>query len=217
MAAITGAVISAGAGIYSANRQSSAARNAARAQQQATDAQIAEQRRQFDLAREDSAPWRAAGQQGLQGLLGLLADPNSIQDSAAYQWRFDQGVRGLDRSAAARGSLFSGGQSADLTRFGQGLASQEYSDQWNRLAGLAGVGQAVNSQNAMLGANMAGNIGNALQNNANARASSYFNQANNQSQLAAGLGGMFGNWYAQNSANNGGGSGWYLGSRPGPG
>lgn len=217
MAAITGAVIAAGATAYAANRQSNAAEDAARAQQEGTDATIAEQRRQFDLARSDSAPWREAGQQGLTGLLGLLSDPNSIQDSQAYQWRLGQGIQSLDRSAAARGSLFSGGQSADLMRFGQGEASQEYGNQWNRLAGLAGVGQTVNSQNAALGANMAGNIGNALQNNANARASSYMMQGNNQAQMAAGLGGMFNNWYQQNSANNGGGTGWYLGQRPGPG
>lgn len=205
-------------GAYSANRQNSAARNASRAQQQATDATIAEQRRQFDLARQDQQPFMQAGYDALTRQQNFLnGDYSQALASPDYAARLSRGIDALDRGAAARGSLFSGGADADRMRFGADLASEGLDTYWNRLAGRAGQGQVATSGLASLGANMAGNIGNALQNGANARASSYYNQANTNSQLAAGLGGMFNNWYQNNSANNGGGSGWYLGSRPGPG
>lgn len=178
------------------------ARRAADAQAQAQQAAIDEQRRQYDQTRQDMEPWRLAGQDGLNRLQGLLNDPNSIQDSNAYQWRLGQGLQALDRSAAARGGMFNGGHSADLMQFGQGLASQEYGDQWNRLAGLAGVGQTANSQLGQFGANMAGNVGNALGNIGNARASSYANQGQNYAQMAGVIGGGFNNWLqGRNQAN----------------
>ena len=180
-------------------------------------AAIEEQRRQYDQTRQDMAPWLAAGREGLGGLQQLLADPNSIQNSTAYQWRLGQGTQNLDRSAAARGGLFSGGHSADLMSFGQGLASQEYGDQWNRLAGLAGVGQTTASSLGQFGANMAGNVGNALGNIGNIRQSAYQQQGQNNANLAYGIGGAFNNWYQGQRANNPGGTGWYLGNNPGRG
>lgn len=212
------AIATVAVGAYSANRQNSAARNAANAQQQATDATIAEQRRQYDLTRQDYAPFREAGVDALGRQQAFLnGDRSGFENDAGYLFMRDEMQRGVERGAAARGGLFSGGSQADLAARLGGLANTTAGDYWNRLAGRAGQGQVATSGLASLGANMAGNIGNALQNGANARASSYYNQANNNSQLAAGLGGMFNNWYQNNSANNGGGSGWYLGSRPGAG
>jgi hypothetical protein len=49
----------------------------------------------------------------------LLADPG-------YDWRLSQGVRAADMGAAAKGTVRTGGHMADLTAFGQGLASQEW-------------------------------------------------------------------------------------------
>lgn len=125
------------------------------------------------------------------GLKELLADPDSIQDSAAYQFRFDQGLQGADRSAAARGGLYSGGHSADLLKFGQGLASQEYADQWNRLANIATMGQNAAVQAGSSMQNTANNIGNLYaqqgQNNANAtigRANAYGNALAGLSSIA---------------------------------
>ena len=58
MAAITGAVVAAGATAYGASRQASATRSAA-------NTAAAEQARQFDLARQDQRPWLEAGQNAL--------------------------------------------------------------------------------------------------------------------------------------------------------
>lgn len=218
MAAITGAALAAGAAVYSANRQSSAARSAARTQQQAADAQVAEQRRQYDLSRQDQMPFLQAGTDALRRQQQALdGDWSGFQNSPDYAYALEQMQRGVERGAAARGSLFNVGTNVDLSRALGGLASQNFNNYWNRLAGRAGQGQVTATNLGALGANMATNIGNAYQNAANARSSSYAAQANAQSQMAGAIGGLFNNWYQTNSANNGGGSGWYLGSRPGPG
>ncbi len=212
-----GAVIGAAAGLvgnYMSNKGNERGADAATGAQYAA---IDEQRRQYDQTREDMAPWLTAGRGALGRLEGLLTNPNSIQDSTAYQWRLGQGMQGLDRSAASRGNLFSGGHNADVQSFGQGMASQEYGDQWNRLAGLAGVGQTTANSLGSLGANMAGNIGNALGNIGQARQSMYQQQGQNNANLAYGIGGAFNNWYQGNRANNPGGTGWYFGNNPGKG
>lgn len=211
--AIAGAAIGA-VGSYMSNKGNKDGANAASDAQYAS---IEEQRRQYDQSRADMQPWLHAGQNALGGLQGLLKDPNSIKDSNAYQFQMGQGLQGLDRSAASRGNLFSGGHNADVLGFSQGLASQEYGNQWNRLAGLAGVGQTAASNLGSLGAGMASNVGNALGNVGNIRNSMYQQQGQNSAQLAYGVGGAFNNWYQGNKANNPGGTGWYVGNNPGKG
>lgn len=200
-----GAIAGAAVGVIGGVLSNRSAQRGADAATQAQMAGIEEQRRQYDQTRQDMEPWRAAGQQGLSGLQRLLASPDSIQDSAAYQWRFNQGLQGLDRSAAARGGLFSGGHSADLLGYGQGMASQEYNDQWNRLAGLSGVGQNANSQLGALGANMAGNVANAYGNIGNARQSMYGQIGSNNAQMVGAIGGAFNQWNQNRLAQQGGG------------
>lgn len=70
-------------------------------------------------------------------LNALMANPDSIKDSAAYKFSFDQGKDAVERSAAAKGMLGSGNVLAELTKFGSGLAAQNYNTEANRLAGLA--------------------------------------------------------------------------------
>lgn len=68
-------LIAAGVGaagtIAASNAQSKAAKSAANASQQATDASIAEQRRQFDIAQQNQQPWLNTGQSALTELAGL--------------------------------------------------------------------------------------------------------------------------------------------------
>lgn len=96
-----------------------------------------------------------------------------FQESPGYQFAFDEGVRGIDRSASARGMLNSGATIKAQTRFGQGIANQEYGNYVNRLASLAGVGQSATNATAALGASAASNQGNALMQAGQARASGY--------------------------------------------
>lgn len=70
----------------------------------------------------------------------LLDDPNSIQQSAGYQFRVNQGQEALQRSLGAKGMLASGNRLMDLTKYGQDMASQEYDNQFGRLKDLLGTG-----------------------------------------------------------------------------
>ncbi len=131
-----------------------------------------------------------------KGLAGGKFDTNN----PAYQFQLKQGQQALDRSAAARGMGYSGAQMKAAQQYGQGLASQEYdkqygransefTDYYNRLAGLSQGGQQAAStlgnygnQYATSGSNTLGSLGGYLQNNlgqaANARASGYIGGAN---------------------------------------
>jgi hypothetical protein len=127
--------------------------------------------------------------------------------SPDYQFRFNEGQRALDSSAAARGTLMSGRQLQELTNFGQNLASQEYGNYMNRLFGVAGLapsgGQNLAAQGGMQGFNnmfnAAGSLGTNLGNIAGAQGQNTANIWGSAlgnidfGGLASGIGGMFGN------------------------
>ncbi len=107
-----------------------------------------------------------------------------FQATPGYQFSVDEGIRALDRSAAAQGRLQGGGYGRDLVDYGIGMANQEFNTYADRLAGLAGMGQGATSATSTLGAGAANSIsnslmtgaqlqGNALQNAGTARASGY--------------------------------------------
>jgi hypothetical protein len=73
-----------------------------------------------------------------QRLAELINNPNSIENTNAYKFRFNQGQQALERSAAARGMLNSGNTLAALADYGQGQASQEYGNEFNRLSQAVG-------------------------------------------------------------------------------
>lgn len=74
-----GAAIAAGGAIIGGSMQSGATKDAARAQQEQSEAAIKEQRRQYDLSRKDFEPYREAGYGALDRLQFLLG-----LDAAAY-------------------------------------------------------------------------------------------------------------------------------------
>lgn len=185
---------------------SSGAKKAATAQEQAArDAQAA-QERMFQKQIELQEPFRQAGltaQQQIMQLLGIggdktaagygsLAQPfgtQQFQQDPGYAFRQSEGMKALERSAAARGGLLSGSTMKGIQRFGQDLASQEYQNAFNRyqveraarlnpLQSLMGSGQS--SANVLTGAagqagqNEAANLYGAGQ----ARASGYIGSAN---------------------------------------
>lgn len=152
----------------------------------------------YNQQRQDMAPWLAAGQSSLGELLRQMGagdfdttvNPQNIANDPGYQFRMAEGQKALERSASARGMLASGGALRSLSRYSQGVASDEYQNAWsrnqaentgryNRLAGMAGVGQqasqtmgaygsqygqvmnAAGAQYGNQGANAYGAIGNA--------------------------------------------------------
>jgi len=89
-------------------------------------------------------------------LKSLMENPNSIQNSGAYRFAFDQGQQAIERSAAAKGMLNSGNILAELAKYGQGMASQQYDKEADRLGQFAMQKEAndinrsaANSRNAL--------------------------------------------------------------------
>lgn len=115
-----------------------------------------------------------AGQGGTPG----KPDMSVFFESPDYQFNLNEGQKAIDRSAAARGGLLSGGAVREGTRYASGLASREYSNFVDRLMQQAGLGATGIGASASAGANTAGLVGNAAMNGANARGSAYLTGAN---------------------------------------
>ena len=119
-----------------------------------------------------------------QGGYGSLMKDFGMEDFNAdpgYAFRMAEGHKALERSAAARGSLLSGGQLKALTRYGQDMGSQEYGNAYNRymnnraskfnqLSSVAGLGQTSAGQVANMGTQVAGMVGNNMMDAGQARA-----------------------------------------------
>lgn len=56
----------------------------------------------------------------------------NFQEEPGYQFRQAEGQRAIESGAAARGNMLSGATQKALARYGQGLASQEYGQAYNR-------------------------------------------------------------------------------------
>lgn len=82
----------------------------------------------------------------------LIENPNSISETGAYKFNFDEGQRAVERSAAASGMSGSGNVLAELAKYGSGLASQEYGKEADRLGSLSGM-----QKNYLLGLKSAAN------------------------------------------------------------
>ncbi len=106
----------------------------------------------------------------------MQAARDRFMETPGYQFRFDEGLRALDRSASARGRLGSGGRDRELIRYGQGIAADEFQTYADRLAGIAGMGQGATTTTATLGQQSSNAISNALQTGA-ARAGGYIADA----------------------------------------
>lgn len=131
---------------------------------------------------------------------GSLMRDFSMQDFEAdpgYAFRMSEGMKGLERSAAARGNLLSGATMKGIQRFGQDLGSQEYMNAFNRyqtnranklnpLQSLAGVGQTTATNLASQGQQYGQGASEAAYQGANARASGYVGSANAWNQALGG-------------------------------
>lgn len=166
------AVIGASAGLLGASMSSRAASRAADAQTQAADAAIAEQQRQYDTTREDFAPYRAAGTNALQQLVGQMGQqvtPQEVMQDPGYRFGMDQGLQALARRQAAMGGRVSGQALRAASRFGTDYGASGYNaayqrrqDALNRLAAIAGIGQTATGSSAVAGGQASNAISNML-------------------------------------------------------
>lgn len=120
-------------------------------------------------------PYADTGRESLATLSQLANAPQDqfafqfSQDDPSYQFRMAEGQKALERSAAARGILQTGGTLKALTRYGQDAASQEYQSAFNRAKSTFDTNQAARQQRigalsglATLGSNAAGQMGQNL-------------------------------------------------------
>ena len=161
-----------------------AADDAARATAEATNRATELQRRMYEENVARQKPFYDVGVNALPELVEASRYKNfgadQFQADPGYAFRLKEGQKALERSAAARGGLLSGGTGKALQRFGQEMGSQEYTNAFNRyqteraarlqpLQSLTGFGQTTANTLGTAGQAMAGDVGNA-----------YINQGVNQ-------------------------------------
>lgn len=176
MGSIVGGLASAVVGGVVGNK---ASKRQAKATRQATEASLAG----FNFLKDNELVTGAQDQgqlaQGLiSALLGLGGDETAanrafdqFRDSTGFRFRTDRGLDAINTNRAVRGLLNSGGTLKALNTFGQGIASDEFSNFLSQLGAIQGTGLTsafnVASQGATGGANAAqvGLAGAAAQNN----------------------------------------------------
>lgn len=110
-----------------------------------------------------------------------------------YQYRLQQGLKAIQGTAAARGSLMSGRTLKALDQYGTDQANQYYTQErnnfqalqdrnWNRQAGLAGIGQTTTQQQNAAASSYAGNVGSGMTAIGNAIGASQIAQGNAAAQ-----------------------------------
>jgi hypothetical protein len=161
----------------------------------------------YNQNREDQGPYRTAGYEGLARLrlllgldqskagdadFGMLTKPFTgadLEKEPGYQFGLKQGTQATERSASARGGLFSGATLKALAKFGQDYGGTKFNEGFNRdattkgnlfgmLSGVSGTGQAATNQVGAAGSNFAANQGNLLTGAANAGAAASLAKGN---------------------------------------
>ncbi|AOF85742.1 hypothetical protein BSY239_681 [Hydrogenophaga sp. RAC07] len=209
VAAVAGPVIG---GLIGAD----AAGDASDAQSQSAARTDATNRYVFDKQVELQEPFRQTGLQANNRLLQLLGmasggdengslmrdfSMNDFEADPGYQFRMDEGTRAVEGGAAARGNLLSGAAQKALVKYGQGVASEEYGNAFNRF-----TGQQTNKFNRLksmidTGTGASTQIGNAAQTFGNATAQTNAAVGNAQAAGAIGQANAWSNSVGQVSNN----------------
>lgn len=179
-------------GLVAGERQADAARDAARAQAREAERGRADIANYYGQFAGNAQPYMDTGAQGLSALNRLMGgDYSQALAGPDYRARFDMGLQAADRSAAARGSLHSGGHSADLLNYGGQMASQGINDYRNALFNQVGIGSNMTSNLGSAGLSAASGMAHQGNLAGLARATGYTNAAGAQTQgwgaLAGGL------------------------------
>jgi hypothetical protein len=159
------AAVAGGTTLVSGKMQADAAKDAAAMQVAGGDRALAQQLRMFEMGREDQAPYREAGYTALKDIESLKPmftaqfGPEQFEQylDPSMEFRRRLGEQTTARMLNVGGGAISGNTLRGLEEFGQGLASTEYGNAFNRfqnqrtniyntLANIAGMGQnAVNT------------------------------------------------------------------------
>ena len=136
----------------------------------------------------------------LAGTSGADIHKLAIMDPS-YEFRFSEGMRARDRTAASKGTLMTGGHIKNTIKFGQDYASTEYgaaydrasaavTNQFGRASVLAGAGQTAGQNMSTSIGRMAGYSTDAATARADEATSKCDVWANTASNIAGNIGGM---------------------------
>jgi hypothetical protein len=181
MSFVAAAAISAGGSLIGGYLSGQAAQRGAETQAAAMRESAALQKQMFDVQNAQQAPYREAGYSALSEIMGMkpyLTQQFGPEQFAAgidpgYAFRLQQGNLANLNLANQAGGAISGNTLTGLMNYGQGAASQEFQNAFNRFqtgrsniynmqAGIAGLGQTSLGQTGQLSSNTAQNVGNAI-------------------------------------------------------
>ena len=183
-------IVPAAVSLFAANKQAGAAKDAAAAANEQQDKALGLQTRMYEEGIARQQPYANIGMEFTNRLADMQrggpgAGMNMLNMDPGYNFRLGEGMKALERQSAARGGLISGGALKAAQRYGQDFASTEFGNAYNRLAGLAGVGQTATGAMGNAASQFGTNAGNLMTGGAAARASGYVGGAN---ALTSGLG-----------------------------
>lgn len=194
--AVAGAAISSSGAKSAAKTSAAAADRASQLQAETADKATQVQKDMFAQTTANNKPFLTTGTSALNQLAGLYGldtvdangntvkgtgtganiDPNAtFYQTPDYKFALEQGIKGTDAGAAARGMLDSGATRKAEIAYASNLASGTFNSYADRLRQIAGIGQnAANSQ------------ANAGQSTANAITNIDTGTANNQANIITG-------------------------------
>ena len=172
---VPGAIL--GSSLLGANAAKNAAGIQAGAQNQANQLQY----QMFQEQQRLQEPWRQTG----INALNKLNSGDILGNDPGYAFRLSEGQKALERQAAARGGLISGGALKAATKYGQDMGSQEYQNAFNRYSTLAGYGSNATNTLTNAAGNYGANVGSGITSMGAANAAGNVGQAN---ALASGVG-----------------------------
>ena len=186
-----------GSSVISGYVGSQAAKKAAQTTADATRYAADIQQKQFEQQREDLAPYRQQGYGALSDIERMkpyLTGQLSQDQIASYldpsmAFRMKYGTQATERLGNVGGGALSGNTMRALQEFGQGLASTEYGNAFNRaqsersniyntLANIAGMGQGAVNTGVAASQATAQNLGQLAVGGAQAQAAGTIGQAN---------------------------------------
>lgn len=154
-------IFSAIAGIIGGNKQAKATKQAAQLQYDAAMAGIGEERRQFDITRDDYAPYQALGKSAvnplgdLVGVNGADAQNAIIEQLKAgplFRQLIGTGEEALLANASATGGLRGGNTEEALARFRGDTLNDVIGNQLAQYSGLVGIGSGATDAVSNFGA-----------------------------------------------------------------
>ena len=181
MTFVTAALISGGASIVGGYMAGQSAKKGAQIQADAMRESAAMQKQMFDVQNEQQKPYREAGYSALGDISGMKPyltkqfGPEDFQAGIdpSYNFRLQQGNLAATNLANRAGGAIGGNTLQGLIDYGQGAASQEYGNVFNRfqtgrsniynnLASIAGLGQTSLGQTGQLAGTTAQSVGGSI-------------------------------------------------------